>query len=210
MFWPCHTDCYYDICCFLHSLHSTSSFYTISLSGNKENIGVTSLGSQNTSQNVSPHADWVQCTPATPVALTAPHKKASWELAADEVLVECLQQQQAAGHQLDTGFKPVAWTACVLTLKDSEKQSGGSLKTAKGCKDHFGTVGAILYGHVQHWSKLLPAQGELSHGANSSRPLGVWLGWCNTHGDCSRWCVGLVPSSELILWGIHTNLIPAL
>jgi len=114
----------------------------MSLSGNKENIEVTRLGSQNASQ----HTDWVQCTPVTPsIALAASRKKASWKPVDDEMLVECLRQQQAAGHQSDTGFKPVAWTACVLALKDSEKQSGGAPKTAKGCKDHFGTVSMSIW-----------------------------------------------------------------
>lgn len=84
-------------------------------------------------QNKSRRSDFIQCT--TPV-----RKKASWKLVDDETLLECLRQQQAAGHQSDTGFKPVAWTACALALKGSEKLSGGSPKTAKGCKDHFGTV----------------------------------------------------------------------
>ena len=68
-------------------------------------------------------------------------KKANWKLAVDdETLLECLKQQQAAGNQLDTGFKPVAWTACGISLQGSEKLSGGGPKTAKSCKDHFGAV----------------------------------------------------------------------
>jgi hypothetical protein len=104
----------------------------MSLSDNKENFG---------SRNLSQHTGFIQCNP-TPLAATpaTSRKKALWKPADDEILVECLRQQQAAGHQSDTGFKPVAWTACVLALKDSEKRSGGGPKTAKGCKDHFGTV----------------------------------------------------------------------
>jgi hypothetical protein len=138
----------------------------MSLSGNKENIEVMSLGSPNVSQNVSQHTDWVQCTLATPsVAPAATCKKASWKLADDEILLECLRQQQAASHQSDTGFKPVVWTACVLALKDSEKWSGGGPKTAKGCKDHFGTASvSILYGHGAGLIEILPpAQRELPH-----------------------------------------------
>ena len=53
----------------------------------------------------------------------------------DEILVECLQQQQAAGHKSDTGFKPVAWTACVLALKDSEKNRAvGPRRQPKGAR----------------------------------------------------------------------------
>jgi hypothetical protein len=93
-------------------------------------------------QNKSRRSDFIQC--ATPHWQAASRKKASWKLADDETLLECLRQQQAAGHQSDTGFKPVAWTACALALKGSEKLSGGSPKTVKGCKDHFGTVSANM------------------------------------------------------------------
>ena len=96
-----------------------------------------------------------QCHSGTPeinfVAPAVSRKKASWKPADDEMLLECLRQQQEAGHQSDTGFKPVAWTACALALKDGEKRSGGGPKTAKGCKDHFGTVSVSIfyYGHVR-------------------------------------------------------------
>jgi hypothetical protein len=109
-----------------------------SQSGDKENFGVTQASTTVASRNMSQHTDWVQCNPATPAPAT--RKKASWKPADDEILLECLRQQQAAGHQSDTGFKPVTWTACALALRDSEKRSGGAPKTAKGCKDHFGTV----------------------------------------------------------------------
>jgi hypothetical protein len=69
----------------------------MSLSGNKENIGVMSLGSKNTSE----HTDWVQCTPVVPsVAAAASCKKAVWKPVDDEVLVDCLQQQQATNQTL--------------------------------------------------------------------------------------------------------------
>ena len=129
--------CFFYIFCYaIPGFHITCSL--MSISGDKENIGVTTIPPQNISQNISQRTDWVQCTPATPAP--ASRKKASWKPVDDEILLECLRQQQAAGHQLDTGFKPVAWTACALALKDSDKRSGGGPKTAKGCKDHFGTV----------------------------------------------------------------------
>jgi hypothetical protein len=125
----------------------------MSASGNKENIGTaTVLTSKNTSGGALEPLDWIQFNPtaaepaqsSTPQTLGKP-KKASWKLAADdETLVECLKQQQAAGNQSDTGFKPVAWTACVIALRGSEKRSGGGPKTAKSCKDHFGAVSFSL------------------------------------------------------------------
>ena len=115
--------------CATHFHHSSMSL--LSTGSDKENLQVLPQNS-GISQNM------VQCTPTTPAPVS--RKKASWKPVDDELLLECLQQQQAADHQSDTGFKPVAWTACVLALKDSEKRSGGSPKTAKGCKDHFGTV----------------------------------------------------------------------
>jgi hypothetical protein len=116
-----------------------------------------------------------------PLTLEKP-KKASWRVAADEdTLLECLRQQQVARNQSDTGFKSVVWTACAAALQGSEKWSGGGLKTAKGCKDHFGAVSFFFHScranasDAALWASLL-AQRAVPHCSDSSQSIWVWVG----------------------------------
>ena len=105
--------------------------------GNKENMVIPAvLVSTHTFDNVPEPAEWTfkshpsPQAPSSQTPLRRP-KKASWKLPADnKTLLECLKQQQAAGNQSDTGFKPVAWTACVVALRGSEKRSGGGPKVS--------------------------------------------------------------------------------
>jgi hypothetical protein len=60
------------------------------------------------------------------------------------MLVETLLKECEKGHQLDSEFKPVSWTACTEALKDSELTSGGLAKTSTSCRDHWSKVSAIV------------------------------------------------------------------
>jgi hypothetical protein len=114
---------------------------SLSQADDKENLRVPTITipAPNMSRRTQAQADWVPCTPAT-LSTPAPasRKKATWKPTDDQTLLECLRQQQAAGHQSDTGFKPVAWTACALALKDSEKRSGG------------GKMQVVFYNSLKH------------------------------------------------------------
>ncbi|GLB43985.1 putative myb/SANT-like DNA-binding domain containing protein [Lyophyllum shimeji] len=66
-----------------------------------------------------------------------PPKKAKWSSADDATLVATLHEEQAKGHQSDTGWKAVTWAACQKALEGSELISGGAPKKAKGCHDHW-------------------------------------------------------------------------
>ena len=66
--------------------------------------------------------------------------KAVWRSQDSALLIDTLLKECEARHQLDTGFNPVAWTACVLALHGREVVSGGIAKTASSACDHFGKV----------------------------------------------------------------------
>jgi hypothetical protein len=66
--------------------------------------------------------------------------KAVWKSHDSALLIETLLKEREAGHQSDTGFKPVAWTACAAALRGSEIWSGGAAKTATSAHDHFAKV----------------------------------------------------------------------
>jgi hypothetical protein len=91
--------------------------------------------------------------PATPAAPAASKKgrqkaadepsnstKAVWRDSDDKVVVETLLKEREEGHQSNSGFKPVTWTACADALKGSEQKSGGITKSASSCHDHWGKV----------------------------------------------------------------------
>jgi hypothetical protein len=69
--------------------------------------------------------------------------KTVWKSQDSALLIETLLKEREAGHQSDTGFKPVAWTACATALKGSEVLSGGITKTASSARDHFAKVCTI-------------------------------------------------------------------
>jgi hypothetical protein len=66
--------------------------------------------------------------------------KAIWKSADDAILVETLIKERELGHQTDSGFKPVAFTACAEALKGSELTSGGAPKSSGSTKDHWDKV----------------------------------------------------------------------
>jgi hypothetical protein len=66
--------------------------------------------------------------------------KAVWTDHDDRVLINTLLDQREKGHQSDSGFKMIAYTACAEALALSESESGGVAKTAKLCQDHWTTV----------------------------------------------------------------------
>jgi hypothetical protein len=66
--------------------------------------------------------------------------KAVWRSQDSALLIDTLLKECEAGHQSDTGFKPVTWTACALALQGSEVVSGGIMKTASSARDYFGKV----------------------------------------------------------------------
>jgi len=70
--------------------------------------------------------------------------KAVWKSQDSALLIDTLLKEREAGHQSDTGFKPVAWTACAIALKGSEVKSGGIAKTASSARDHFAKVGTLI------------------------------------------------------------------
>ena len=69
--------------------------------------------------------------------------KAVWKSQDSALLIDTLLKEREAG-QSDTGFKPVAWTACAIALKGSEVKSGGIAKTASSARDHFAKVGTLI------------------------------------------------------------------
>ena len=69
------------------------------------------------------------------------HKKnARWSQEDNAVLIEQLKIHQSKGHQSDSGWKSLVWTACEVALRESEIKSGGGPKTASGCKEHWLSV----------------------------------------------------------------------
>ena len=93
-------------------------------------------------------------TPAVPVKVTKcpcgqPKKetggpsnstKNAWRTASDATLINCLIEQCTLGHQSDSGFKDIMFTACAEALADSHLMSGGTPKTATTCSDHWSKV----------------------------------------------------------------------
>jgi hypothetical protein len=79
--------------------------------------------------------------------------KAVWRSQDSTLLIDTLLKEREAGHQSDTGFKPVAWTACALALQGSDVVSGGIVKTASSAHDHFGKVSpsAQPYSILEPW-----------------------------------------------------------
>ena len=67
-------------------------------------------------------------------------KNARWSQEDNTVLIDLLKVHQSKGHQSDSGWKTIVWTACEEALRDSEIQSGGGPKTASGCKEHWLSV----------------------------------------------------------------------
>ena len=112
-----------------------------------------------------PPADSTQSlsdTPQTPAALAkstkCPHSqpkrepgapsnstKNAWRTADNATLVDCLIEQRTLGHQSDSRFKDIAFTACVEALADSHLTSGGTLKTATSCSDHWSKVQVSVF-----------------------------------------------------------------
>jgi hypothetical protein len=66
--------------------------------------------------------------------------KAVWTDHDDRLLINTLLDEREKGHQSDSGFKAIAYTACMEALAHSESESGGALKTAKSCQDRWTTV----------------------------------------------------------------------
>ena len=60
----------------------------------------------------------------------SPKKNARWSQDNNAVIIELLKNHQSEGHQSDSGWKSIVWTACEVALWGSEKQSGGGPKTA--------------------------------------------------------------------------------
>jgi len=67
-------------------------------------------------------------------------KHARWSQEDNAKLIDLLKIHQSKGHQSDSGWKGIVWTACEVAFRDSEKKSGGGPKTASGCKDHWLSV----------------------------------------------------------------------
>ncbi|KAF7965578.1 hypothetical protein HWV62_42846 [Athelia sp. TMB] len=63
--------------------------------------------------------------------------KAVWRSSDSALLVETLVKERNAGHQADSGFKPLVWASCALALRGSEILSGGAIKSKSSCRDHF-------------------------------------------------------------------------
>jgi len=64
-------------------------------------------------------------------------KHARWSEEDNAIVINVLKTHQSKGHQSDSGWKGIVWTACEVALRDSEKQSGGGPKTVNGCKEHW-------------------------------------------------------------------------
>jgi hypothetical protein len=86
-------------------------------------------------ENVTPDS----MPPATK-EMTPPPKKAVWLMADDAEMIRVLTEQQAAGNQLDNGWKSLVWTLVAKALQGSEMRSGGAAKTAASCSGHWGKV----------------------------------------------------------------------
>ncbi|KIL63009.1 hypothetical protein M378DRAFT_107808 [Amanita muscaria Koide BX008] len=84
-----------------------------------------------------------------------PPKNAKWSSSCDAILIDTLRLEQAKGNQADNSWKACVWTACEKSLEGSEKISGGALKKAKGCQDHW----ALLRSHCLAVQKLVNLSG---------------------------------------------------
>ena len=73
--------------------------------------------------------------------------KNAWRSADDATLVNCLIKQCTLGHQSGSGFKYIAFMACVEALADSHLTSGGMPKTATTCSDHWSKVRVTSFIH---------------------------------------------------------------
>ena len=81
---------------FYSTIHITRSIMSLSCDKENNQFKLTTIRPQL--ENTSQHTDWVQCTPATPAPASRKAWKAwkaSWKPADDELLLECLWQQQA-------------------------------------------------------------------------------------------------------------------
>ena len=66
---------------------------------------------------------------------------AAWSRADEATLVRTLAEEKAKGNWSDhNNPKKVAWTACVLALMGSEKESGGRAKTIQPIKNRWQRV----------------------------------------------------------------------
>lgn len=109
---------------------------TVPNTGNKENLTpeTPSLGGDLIAAAPAPKAGKKKSTgPSTST-------KAVWKSSDSALLIENLIKERDAGHQSDSGFKPVAWVSCALALKGSEITGGGAVKSKGSCKDHFKKV----------------------------------------------------------------------
>jgi len=85
-------------------------------------------------------------------------KNARWSQEDNAVLIDLLKSHQSKGHQSDSGWKGIVWTACEEALRGSESRSGGGPKTASGCKEHWHSVrlsfGDMLYTPRLIWDQM--------------------------------------------------------
>jgi hypothetical protein len=104
--------------------------------------------------------------------------KAVWTDHDNRVLINTLLDQRDKGHQSDSGFKTIAYTACAEALALSESESGGIAKTAKSCQDRWTTVSDEWQVPVEWLTSFLffLAQRTVQDCQKAPGVLGFWLG----------------------------------
>ena len=65
---------------------------------------------------------------------------ATWSRADVATLVHTLAEEKARGNWVDNRPKAVAWTSCELALMNSERKSGGGVKTLQSIQNRWQRV----------------------------------------------------------------------
>ena len=78
--------------------------------------------------------------PTTPTHKMPQKDTNKWSDSSNAMLLHTMASEKAKGNWGDNGPKKAAYTVCEKALKDSEKISGGTPKTAKTCRNRWNQV----------------------------------------------------------------------
>ena len=82
---------------------------------------------------------------------------ATWSRADLATLVHILAEEKAKGNWVDNRPKAVAWTSCELALTDSERKSGGGVKTLQSIQNRWQRVRPSKLPNCMHLSHVYSA-----------------------------------------------------